>query len=56
MRWRRITEGWGPSARSRCAAHRAHRDIELEAVHSGRTLQLHWRDMTDPRVWRQGWR
>jgi tryptophan-rich hypothetical protein len=29
--------------------------IELEAVHSGRVLQLHWRDLTDPRVWRQGW-
>ena len=29
--------------------------VELEAVHSGRVLQLHWRDLTDPRVWRQGW-
>ncbi|MBU6271828.1 MAG: TIGR02450 family Trp-rich protein [Betaproteobacteria bacterium] len=29
--------------------------IELEAVHSGRVLQLHWRELTDPRVWRQGW-
>lgn len=28
---------------------------ELGAVHSGRVLQLHWRDLTDPRVWRQGW-
>lgn len=29
--------------------------VELEAVHSRRLLQLHWRDLTDPRVWRQGW-
>ena len=29
--------------------------VELEAVHSGRVRQLHWRDLTDPRVWRQGW-
>ncbi len=29
--------------------------IELEAVHSRRVLQLHWRDLTDARVWRQGW-
>lgn len=29
--------------------------VELEAVHSGRVLQLHWRDLTNPRVWRQGW-
>jgi tryptophan-rich hypothetical protein len=29
--------------------------VELEAVYSGRLLQLHWRDLTDPLVWRQGW-
>lgn len=29
--------------------------VELEAVHSGRVLQLHWRELTDPLVWRQGW-
>ncbi len=29
--------------------------VELEAVHSGRVLQLHWRELTDPEVWRQGW-
>lgn len=29
--------------------------VELEAVHSGRLLQLHWRELTDPGVWRQGW-
>ena len=29
--------------------------VELEAVHSGRVLTLRWRDLTDPRVWRQGW-
>ena len=29
--------------------------VELEAVHSRRVLQLYWRDLSDPRVWRQGW-
>jgi len=29
--------------------------VELEAVYSGRVRQLHWRDLTDPQVWRQGW-
>ena len=29
--------------------------IELEAVHSKRLLLLHWRDLTDANVWRQGW-
>ena len=29
--------------------------VELEAVHSRRVQQLHWRDLTDPGVWRQGW-
>lgn len=29
--------------------------IELEAVHSKRLLLLHWRDLTDGAVWRQGW-
>ncbi len=29
--------------------------VELEAVHSGRILQLHWRDLTNPRMSRQGW-
>jgi tryptophan-rich hypothetical protein len=29
--------------------------IELEAVHSGRVLKLHWRDLTDAQVWRRGW-
>ncbi len=29
--------------------------VELEAVHSRRVLQLHWRELTDARVWRQGW-
>ena len=29
--------------------------VELEAVHSRRVLRLHWRDLTDPQVWRQGW-
>lgn len=29
--------------------------IELQAVHSGRVRLLHWRELTDSRVWRQGW-
>lgn len=29
--------------------------VELEAVHSGQVRLLHWRELTDPRVWRQGW-
>ncbi len=30
--------------------------IELEAVYSGRTLTLPWRDLTDTGQWLQGWR
>ena len=29
--------------------------VELQAVHSGRVQLLHWRDLTDPAVWRRGW-
>jgi tryptophan-rich hypothetical protein len=29
--------------------------VELEAVHSGRSVQLHWRALTDAAVWRRGW-
>lgn len=29
--------------------------IELQAVHSGRVQRLHWRDLTNGQVWRQGW-
>lgn len=29
--------------------------VELEAVHSKRTMLLHWRELTDRAVWRQGW-
>ena len=29
--------------------------VELEAVHSKRVLLLHWRELTDARLWRQGW-
>ncbi len=29
--------------------------IELQAVHSGRTQLLHWRDLKDASRWRQGW-
>lgn len=29
--------------------------IELEAVHSKQVYLLHWRDLTDASLWRQGW-
>jgi tryptophan-rich hypothetical protein len=29
--------------------------VELEAVHSRRTILLHWRELTDADQWRQGW-
>jgi tryptophan-rich hypothetical protein len=29
--------------------------VELEAVHSRRSVVLHWRDLTDAAVWRRGW-
>lgn len=30
--------------------------VDLEAVHSGRTQRLAWRDLTDPAHWIRGWR
>lgn len=29
--------------------------VEIEAVHSGRSSLLRWRDLTDGDRWRQGW-
>lgn len=29
--------------------------VELEAVYSGRTFRLAWRELSDPDHWRQGW-
>ena len=29
--------------------------VEIEAVHSGRSSVLRWRDLTDGSRWRQGW-
>ena len=29
--------------------------VELQAVHSGRLMLLHWRALTDASEWRQGW-
>ena len=29
--------------------------VEIEAVHSGRSSVLRWRDLTDGHRWRQGW-
>jgi len=29
--------------------------VEIEAVHSGRSSMLRWRDLTDGNRWRQGW-
>jgi tryptophan-rich hypothetical protein len=30
--------------------------IEIEAVHSNRSVQLRWRELTDCEKWLQGWR
>jgi tryptophan-rich hypothetical protein len=29
--------------------------VELEAVHSGQVYLLHWRELTNASLWRQGW-
>ena len=29
--------------------------VELEAVHSKRSVLLHWRELMDGGVWRRGW-
>ncbi len=29
--------------------------VELEAVHSGRSQVLSWRELADVSLWRQGW-
>ena len=29
--------------------------VELEAVHSKQVFLLHWRELTDASLWRQGW-
>jgi len=29
--------------------------VEIQAVHSGRSSLLQWRDLTDGTLWRQGW-
>lgn len=29
--------------------------VEIEAVHSGRSSMVRWRDLTDSNRWRQGW-
>ena len=31
------------------------REVQLEAVHSGRITTLAWRTLTDAGQWRQGW-
>jgi tryptophan-rich hypothetical protein len=31
-------------------------DVVMEAVHSGRSTTLAWRELTDMTRWRQGWR
>jgi len=30
-------------------------EVEIQAVHSGRTEVLPWRALTDPAAWRRGW-
>ena len=32
-----------------------HEQVELEAVHSRQVYLLHWRELTDASLWRQGW-
>ena len=29
--------------------------VELQAVHSGRSMTVHWRELTDANRWHQGW-
>ena len=29
--------------------------VEIEAVHSGQSRCVAWRELRDPAVWRQGW-
>jgi tryptophan-rich hypothetical protein len=29
--------------------------VEIEAIHSGRSSMLRWRELTDGNRWRQGW-
>mgnify|MGYP000423840850 CR=1 FL=1 len=29
--------------------------VELEAVHTSQVYLLHWRELTDASLWRQGW-
>ncbi len=29
--------------------------VDLEAVHSKQVYLLHWRELTDASLWRQGW-
>jgi tryptophan-rich hypothetical protein len=29
--------------------------VEIEAVHSGSTRRIAWRELTDRSLWRQGW-
>lgn len=29
--------------------------VEIEAVHSGQSQRVAWRELRDPAVWRQGW-
>lgn len=30
--------------------------IEVEALYTGRKMQIPWRDLNDPDTWLQGWR
>jgi len=57
-----VLSGW----RKRCEAARAALvsvrgkdsglgQVELEAVHSQQVYVLHWRELTDASLWRQGW-
>jgi hypothetical protein len=35
--------------------HEAIEHVEIEAVFSKEVWQIHWRELTDPTIWKQGW-
>ncbi len=30
-------------------------EIEMQAVHSGRSFTMHWRELSDSAIWKRGW-
>jgi tryptophan-rich hypothetical protein len=35
--------------------HEAIEHVEIESVFSKEVRQIHWRELTDPTIWKQGW-